>query len=136
QATLPVAGLKFFRKGEVLAEFSVSPDSRHPAAGACFTDPNVTRQMLLEDGGFELRRGVVMSQLLREGGRVVGVTAREVPSGAETEILAQWVIGDDGTHSAMRAACGIACEITMLPMEIRSEEHTSELQSQSNLVCR
>src|SRR2546430_7647167 len=26
--------------------------------------------------------------------------------------------------------------LTVLPLDVRSEEHTSELQSQSNLVCR
>src|SRR2546430_8439355 len=29
-----------------------------------------------------------------------------------------------------------ACQIARPPVRIRSEEHTSELQSQSNLVCR
>src|SRR2546427_383877 len=30
----------------------------------------------------------------------------------------------------------MACELWLYPSVIRSEEHTSELQSQSNLVCR
>src|SRR2546430_11750511 len=29
-----------------------------------------------------------------------------------------------------------ACQQKLLPASLRSEEHTSELQSQSNLVCR
>src|SRR2546430_10374685 len=33
------------------------------------------------------------------------------------------------------AVCGVGCRVSGLS-ERRSEEHTSELQSQSNLVCR
>src|SRR2546427_2680709 len=38
-----------------------------------------------------------------------------------------------GGRPARRRQCGPLCEA---PVRIRSEEHTSELQSQSNLVCR
>src|SRR2546430_12098319 len=38
------------------------------------------------------------------------------------------------TPSSKRSAA--ACEVIRPPMDFRSEEHTSELQSQSNLVCR
>src|SRR5688572_32572132 len=52
--------------------------------------------------------------------------------------------GIDGTSQAGAAASGCrggACAIytsgsTGKPKGVRSEEHTSELQSQSNLVCR
>src|SRR2546427_7994234 len=53
--------------------------------------------------------------------------------------------GDSNTVSpgcALRAAAATAvarsplCSTGTLPCRIRSEEHTSELQSQSNLVCR
>src|SRR2546430_8415954 len=39
-----------------------------------------------------------------------------------------------GLHNPTRTAP--ACRVAALPAARRSEEHTSELQSQSNLVCR
>src|SRR2546430_7723588 len=39
-------------------------------------------------------------------------------------------------HDAVAAAHGVEEECVGLAEEVRSEEHTSELQSQSNLVCR
>src|SRR5690349_9027963 len=65
-ATRRIAGIRFFRSGKLLLKAEVSPTSKHPAAGACFTDPNQTRQMLIDDaaGAFELRRGVSVASLL------------------------------------------------------------------------
>src|SRR5688572_32255628 len=40
------------------------------------------------------------------------------------------------THGAPAADIRSADEVLAAPIEDRSEEHTSELQSQSNLVCR
>src|SRR5688572_31309689 len=37
---------------------------------------------------------------------------------------------------SIRAAGDNAVRVTLKPISFRSEEHTSELQSQSNLVCR
>jgi 2-polyprenyl-6-methoxyphenol hydroxylase-like FAD-dependent oxidoreductase len=116
--------MRVIRSGRLIASFEVPRQSRHPAAGAAFTDPNLTRQMLLKSGGFEVRRGVEFGGLLRDGGRVVGVRTRKVAGGggggggAEADVRADWVVGDDGSHSAVRAACGIACDITMLPVEL------------------
>src|SRR2546430_13686415 len=43
----------------------------------------------------------------------------------------------DGTPMAVEYECSMPPPPAPLPMcRIRSEEHTSELQSQSNLVCR
>src|SRR2546430_15146961 len=38
--------------------------------------------------------------------------------------------------SPVRLGAGAAARLDRSPLEVRSEEHTSELQSQSNLVCR
>src|SRR3989475_4214763 len=40
------------------------------------------------------------------------------------------------TERLIAQARGLAYDVTNLDREFRSEEHTSELQSQSNLVCR
>jgi len=115
-ATLPIAGLEFSRSGTILLSFRTPAASTNPAAGACFTDPNLTRQALLETGAFELRRGVTITRLLRENTRVVGVELRESATGALRELRCQWVIGDDGGHSIVRQQCGIALEPTPLPV--------------------
>src|SRR5690349_23170890 len=43
-----------------------------------------------------------------------------------------------GFDDALYAACGIASlsSVRVLPLALRSEEHTSELQSRRDLVCR
>ena len=84
------------------------------------TDPNGVRETLLRNGSFELRRGFEVVGLLREGGpggRVAGVRAREVATGAEVEIEARWTIADDGVESVVRRECGIACELETFAIE-------------------
>src|SRR5205085_5614945 len=71
--------------------------------------------------GFDLHMETEATDLIVEGDRVVGLRAQN-PSGP-LEIRADLAIGADGRHSTVRERA-------------RSEEHTSELQSQSNLVCR
>src|SRR2546430_3762625 len=51
---------------------------------------------------------------------------------SESPVSAWIVIGTFWTDSARRCAESVQ----NVPITIRSEEHTSELQSQSNLVCR
>lgn len=82
-----------------------------------FTNPNETREQLLRLGSFELRRGVEVTQVLKERERIVGVRARTLATGQETEILAAWTVGDDGVHSAVREACGIEMPTRLFPVE-------------------
>src|SRR2546427_1553318 len=61
-----------------------------------------------------------------------GVRVRDLPRGLVERLRA----GRPGHHPA-EPASGLAIRaLARLPRAIRSEEHTSELQSQSNLVCR
>lgn len=82
-----------------------------------FTNPNETREQLLRLGSFDLRRGVEVTQVLKERERIIGVRARELATGKETEILATWTVGDDGVHSAVRKACGIEMPTRLFPVE-------------------
>jgi 2-polyprenyl-6-methoxyphenol hydroxylase-like FAD-dependent oxidoreductase len=77
-----------------------------------------TRQLLLEQAPCEQRRGVEVTQLLRDRGRVVGVRARETVGGGEVEILAEWTVGDDGVHSVIRRSCGLPMTVVPLPIEM------------------
>jgi 2-polyprenyl-6-methoxyphenol hydroxylase-like FAD-dependent oxidoreductase len=81
------------------------------------TDPNRTRELLLSLGGFELHRGVEVVDVLKEGERIVGATAREVATGRSFEVHAQWTVGDDGVHSVVRRACGITLDTRIFPIE-------------------
>ena len=82
-----------------------------------FTNPNETREQLLRLGSFELRRGAEVTQVLKERERIVGVRARTLATGEETEYLAPWTVGDDGVHSAVRAACAIEMPTRLFPVE-------------------
>jgi len=83
----------------------------------CFTNPNETREQLLRLGGFELRRGVEVVQVLKDAGRIVGLRTRDLATKREDEWLADWTVGDDGTRSLIREAAGIAMSTRMFPVE-------------------
>lgn len=82
-----------------------------------FENPNATRETLLGICGAEVRRGIEVLAVLRDGARVRGVRARDLATGAEMEIEAAITIGDDGAESRVRAGCGIAMELRAFPME-------------------
>src|SRR5256886_13406143 len=46
------------------------------------------------------------------------------------------VVGAGGAHGDARHGRRLGDRQVLIEHEVRSEEHTSELQSQSNLVCR
>jgi 2-polyprenyl-6-methoxyphenol hydroxylase-like FAD-dependent oxidoreductase len=85
------------------------------------TDPNGVREILLRKASFEVRRGVEVVGLLRDGARVAGVRAHEVGAGggpgAEIEIPARWTVADDGVESAVRRACGIGIDLETFSLE-------------------
>ena len=81
------------------------------------TEPNALRELLLSRASFELRRGVEVESLLRENGRFVGVRAKDVASGATTDLLAEWTIGDDGVRSVVRGDLGIGIDLAMFPID-------------------
>lgn len=92
---------------EVFAAVGVRPSS---------TDPTQTRELLLAAGGFELRRGMEVVDVLKDGGRIVGVRARD-HAGETHEIAARWTVGDDGAQSLVRRACGIEMDARLFPMD-------------------
>jgi 2-polyprenyl-6-methoxyphenol hydroxylase-like FAD-dependent oxidoreductase len=118
---LPIKGLRIFAGGQTLIavdenairEAGVEPNS---------TDPNATRAGLLADPAFEIKRGVEMVELVREGDRVCGARVRDVATGVISEIAAHWVIGDDGGQSLVREQCGISLKAKSLPIELACTE--------------
>jgi 6-methylpretetramide 4-monooxygenase len=97
-----------FATRELFARSGVNPSFEHP---------NQLRETLLSVCGADLRRGVEVTGLLQEGERVCGVATRELSGGRTEDITASLVVGDDGGHSVVRAACGIPCELSTFPLD-------------------
>lgn len=72
------------------------------------TDPDSSRELLLRQAPAEVRRGIEVVSLLKDGSRVVGVRCRDVAAGRDEELRARWTVGDDGGRSLVRQQCGIA----------------------------
>jgi 2-polyprenyl-6-methoxyphenol hydroxylase-like FAD-dependent oxidoreductase len=114
---LPLAGMELFDgrqfswafSPEILQRAQVQPWS---------TNPNLTRELLMRRTSFELHRGVEVSEVLQEQGRVIGVRAKELATGTQQEWLAPWTVGDDGGHSLVRAACGIDLKTRLFPVDL------------------
>jgi len=77
-----------------------------------------TRELLLQQAPCEHWRGVEVTEVLRDGGRVVGVRARDTAGGASRELLAGWTVGDDGVHSVIRRGCGLPMALARFPVEL------------------
>ena len=116
EAMLPLLGVTIsdgrrtvpFVTSEILRQTQIQPWS---------TDPNKTREQLLRHRGFELRRGREVIAVLTERNRVMGVRARDVSTGEESEVFAQYTIGDDGVHSLVRESCNIRMKTRLLPLD-------------------
>src|SRR5688572_410503 len=116
EAVLPLSGLEIFTGKRFYRAIS---SDRLAAAGVqpWSTDPNRTRELLLSLTGFELRRGVEVTDVLTERDRIVGVRARDVKNGSPFEVTARWTVGDDGVNSVVRRACGIDLATRLFPIE-------------------
>jgi len=116
QCIRPLGGISVHRAGkwqdaitrETLERAGVQP---------FFTQPNQLRETLLAVCGADVRRGTEVTEVVREGGRIFGARARDVKSGATFAVEAALTVGDDGTHSAVRAACGIGIQLHPFPVE-------------------
>src|SRR5205085_6439011 len=64
------------------------------------------------------------------------LTYARVAPGGETIVVSLNMSGKEQSVSLGARAAGLEGDALLLPRHVRSEEHTSELQSQSNLVCR
>jgi 2-polyprenyl-6-methoxyphenol hydroxylase-like FAD-dependent oxidoreductase len=116
QAALPLRGVEIFDGREFIPLLStavIAAANVQPWA----TDPNRTRELLLGLRSFDLRRGVEVTEVLKEKERVLGVRAREVATGVQFDVLARWTVGDDGGNSIVRSACGIALPTRLFPVE-------------------
>lgn len=77
-----------------------------------------TRELLMQQACCDYQRGIEVTTVLRDNGRVTGVRARDTASGREQDLVAEWTIGDDGTHSAIRRGCGLPMTIVRFPLDL------------------
>src|SRR5688572_14254669 len=104
------------------------------AEGLGVPHPAVSRQLR------ELERELGVDVVLRARSRLRGLTR----PGAEIVDVARRILGDTAQLAKIArdfeaeesGTLAIATTHTQALYALRSEEHTSELQSQSNLVCR
>jgi len=71
-----------------------------------------------EEPSFTLRRWAEVTDLLREGDRVVGVRYRDHSTGADRELRAELTIGCDGRNSVVRRASGLRCRAFGAPIDV------------------
>src|SRR5262245_15812598 len=116
EAALPVRGIRALEGREELLHIPPQVLERS-GVQPWFVNPNAARELLLTGPTFELRRGVEVVGVLREGERIAGVRARDRTSGKESEVPAQVTIGDDGEHSIVRAGSGIRLETRPFPLD-------------------
>jgi 2-polyprenyl-6-methoxyphenol hydroxylase-like FAD-dependent oxidoreductase len=112
---LPIRGGVVVYRNKELLRFG--PEVFDSAGVQPYSTAN-TRELLLEHAACELQRGMEVTEVLRDGGRVVGVRARDIGSGAEREVLADWTVGDDGMHSVIRRGCGLPMNLVSLPVQL------------------
>jgi 2-polyprenyl-6-methoxyphenol hydroxylase-like FAD-dependent oxidoreductase len=112
---LPIRGGVLMYRKRPLLQFG--PEVFDAAGVQPYSTAN-TRELLLQQAPCEYQRGVDVTEVLRDKGRVVGVRARDTVSGAEREVLADWTVGDDGAHSVIRCGCGFPVNVVRFPMEL------------------
>ena len=112
---LPIHGGVLMYRGRTLLQFGA--EVFHAAGVQPYSTAN-TRELLLQQAPCEYQRGVEVSQVLRDHGRVVGVRTRDTASGSEREILAAWTVGDDGANSVIRRGCGLPMNMVRFPLEL------------------
>lgn len=116
EAMMPLKGVEVDAGGEPIRLITQEAIDR-AGVGLWFTDPNETRELLLQRGSFQLRRGMEVIEVVKDGNRIAGVKARDIKSGREQVVLARWTVGDDGVNSLVRRACGIEIRTRMFPVE-------------------
>jgi len=83
------------------------------------SQPALLERLVVESakhGGFQLERGVSVSDLIEEKGRIVGVRAKS--GGEAREIRGDLVVGADGRTSVVRRRAGLAKTRDAIPMDI------------------
>lgn len=118
EAALPLEGLEVWHRGRRLLRLS-RDDMAAGRTAPWATDPAATRRVLLEEalatGRVDHRAGHRATGLLLEGGRVVGVRGEDAKG--PFAMRAPFVVGDDGSRSAVRDAAHVFLHAEPFPVE-------------------
>ena len=112
---LPIRGGLFLHGRQPLLQ--IGPEVFQETGVQPYSTAN-TRQLLFQQAPCECLRGMEVTEILRDKGRVVGVRARETTNGATRELLAEWTVGDDGAHSMIRRGCCLPINLVRFPLEL------------------
>jgi 2-polyprenyl-6-methoxyphenol hydroxylase-like FAD-dependent oxidoreductase len=112
---LPIRGAVVLYRRRPLVQFG--PEFFDIAGVQPYSTDN-TRELLMQQAPCDYQRGVKVTRILRDHGRVVGVRARDITNGTERDILAEWTVGDDGAQSVIRRDCGLPMTIVRMPIEL------------------
>jgi 2-polyprenyl-6-methoxyphenol hydroxylase-like FAD-dependent oxidoreductase len=113
--SLPIRGAAVVYNNEELLR--LGPEVFDAAGVQPYSTAN-TRELLMQQAACEYQRGVEVTEVLRDGVRVVGVRARDIDSGVERDVLAEWTVGDDGVHSVIRRGCGLPMDIVPFALHL------------------
>ena len=112
----PLGGISVNRAGKW--RNAVTRDSlERSGAGPFLAQPNQLRETLLAICGADVLRGVEVTEVLREDGKISGVRVHNVKSGASFAAEAALTVGDDGVHSTIRSAAGIGIRLRPFPVD-------------------
>ncbi len=86
--------------------------------GPISADPHGLREGLLASSPCKIQRGLTWERPILDGdGSIRGGVFRQAGSGAEVEIRADLVVGDDGSGSRVREAAGIRFDARSFPLD-------------------
>lgn len=112
---LPIRGGVLMYRQRPLLQFG--PEVFDAAGVQPYSTAN-TRELLLHQAPCDYQRGVDVTEVLHDKGRIVGVRTHDTVSGAEREVLAKWTVGDDGVHSVIRRGCGFPVNLVRFPLDL------------------
>jgi 2-polyprenyl-6-methoxyphenol hydroxylase-like FAD-dependent oxidoreductase len=112
----PVGGIILDRGGR-LQDVITANHLRAADIQPYFENPNQTRESLLAHCQAEVRRGIEVVEIMRDGGAVRGVQARVRATGESVSFSAGLTVGDDGTDSLVRTQCGIEISLRPFPVD-------------------
>ncbi len=112
----PVGGISLDRGGR-LQDVITADHLRAADIQPYFENPNQTREALLVHCHAEVRRGIEVEELVREGETVRGVRGRVRATGESVSFSAGLTVGDDGTDSLVRTQCGIEISLRPFPVD-------------------
>src|SRR5688500_20199142 len=137
-------GVRLLEGGEARVEVPLSTlgEGKSPYPFLLIVEQSKHEHLLydfLRAHGHDVRWQTTLSDFSQDDAWVAGTIVDK--NGKKQMVQAQYLVACDGAKSSVRSSLGLTFEGSTLERlfyvaDVRSEEHTSELQSPCNLVCR